>query len=180
MVKEIISDKEERIQTMAFVEFHVTYIFLDPSATKGWNIRVDILWSNRFDIRSGCRSSFCRRFRSMLSGRSVILSNYDSSYGSSINDVTALEGGAQGFWDIRTKALVLKSFLKWGGGVKNWMTSCIKDLWKKVSIHDWSEALNTAEAASLGHKHNVNNNQWSLFVLSIKWNLKNVITTSGL
>ena len=38
--------------------------------------------------------------------------------GSSINDVTVLGGGAQGFCDDSTKALLIKRVRMWGGGSK--------------------------------------------------------------
>ena len=44
-----------------------------------------------------------------------------TTLGSSINDVTVLEGrGYQGFCDDSAKALVLKSVTMGGGGVKNY------------------------------------------------------------
>ncbi len=54
--------------------------------------------------------------------RKVVFSNLVISFmGPFINDVTALgERGYQGFFDNSTKALLLKSVMMGGGGVKNY------------------------------------------------------------
>ena len=47
--------------------------------------------------------------------------------GSSINDVTVLRGGGQGFCDGSTKALVIKSVTMGEKIVQNCVTSCMYD-----------------------------------------------------
>ena len=44
---------------------------------------------------------------------------YSTSKWSSINDVTVIGGGGQGFCDNRTKAIVIKRMMMEGVGVKN-------------------------------------------------------------